>query len=402
MSETEAVQNPTEPVAPVEAPVEEKAIEQPEATEATESTEVAETKETEEIKEETEAVEAAETKETETKESEETEKKNGANILKTTAKIDRDNASNNRKFDPSVRQVTDDPEEIRKQVEFYFGDWNFPQDKFMWETCGGSENKPMPIEKIHSFKRMRCFQPYSAVVAALRESKVLEVVGEEGKEAVKRKVPYKPMPASKAKAEAATVYVKGFGDEQPDTQFELETFFAQFGEVNGLKLRRTNEGLFKGSVFVTFADEETAKKFIALDPAPKWKEHDLKIMSKHDYCEEKSDLIKQGKLAPNGTSQKKFYEGRDFGKRTTRSGASGDQDDWKKRRDQDQKGGFRGGRGGRGGRGRGGRGRGRGGRDRDSGRQEKRVDAAATNLKRPREDDAAAAPAAKKVDVKAE
>jgi lupus La protein len=32
----------------------------------------------------------------------------------------------------------------------------------------------------------------------------------------------------------------------------------------------------------------------------------------------------------------------------------------------------------------------------------KRVDAAATNLKRPREDDAGAAPAAKKVDTKTE
>lgn len=118
MSEAEAVQNPTEPVAPVEAPVEEKAIEQPEATEATEAAEVAETKEAEEIKEETKEAEETkeETKETETKETEETEKKNSANILKTTAKIDRDNASNNRKFDPSVRQVTDDPEEIRKQV----------------------------------------------------------------------------------------------------------------------------------------------------------------------------------------------------------------------------------------------------------------------------------------------
>jgi lupus La protein len=260
---------------------------------------------------------------------------------------------------------------MQKQVEFYFGDWNFPQDKFMWETCGGSENKPMAIEKIHSFKRMRCFQPYSAVVAALKESTVLEVSGEEGKEVVKRITPYKPMAASKAKAEAATVYVKGFGDEQPDTQFELETFFAQFGEVNGLKLRRTNESLFKGSVFVTFADEETAKKFIATDPSPKWKDHDLKIMSKHDYCEEKSDLIKQGKLAPSGTTQKKFYEGRDFGKKNTPRNGSGDQDDWKKRRDQDQKGGFRGGRGGRG-RGRGGRGRGGrdGRRDRDSGREE--------------------------------
>lgn len=366
MSESEAVQNPTEAVAPVEEQV---AVEQPEVAEVAEVAE--------------------------------TEKKDGANILKTTAKIDRENLQNNRKFDASARKVTDDPEEIRKQVEFYFGDWNFPQDKFMWESCGGAENKPMPIEKIHSFKRMRVFQPYSAVVAALKESKFLEVSGEEGKEVIKRKVPYKPVPASKAKAEAATVYVKGFGDEQPDTQFELESFFTQFGEVNGLKLRRTNENLFKGSVFVTFADEETAKKFIALDPAPKWKDHDLKIMSKHDYCEEKSDLIKQGKLVPSATTQKKFYEGRDFGKKNTRSG---DQDDWKKRRDNDQKSGFRGGRGGRG-RGRGGRGRGGrdgGRRDRDSNKQEKPVDAAATNLKRPREDDAAAAPAAKKVDTKEE
>ncbi|KAL6881662.1 hypothetical protein HDV57DRAFT_71419 [Trichoderma longibrachiatum] len=388
MSEAEAVQNATESVAPVE--LKEAAVAHPEAAEMNEATEnieapataesketeetkpAVETKETEEVKEAEETKSAEETKETEeTKEAGEPEKKNGANILKTTAKIDRENLQSNRKFDPSVRQVTDDPEEIRKQVEFYFGDWNFPQDKFMWETCGGSENKPMPIATIHSFKRMRCFQPYSAVVAALRESKFLEVSGEEGKEVVKRKVPYKPMTTSKAKAEAATVYAKGFGDEQPDTQFELEKFFAQFGEVSGLKLRRTNEGLFKGSVFVTFADEETAKKFLALDPAPKWKEHDLKIMSKRDYCEEKSELIKQGKLAPNGTSQKKFYEGKDFGKRNLRSNASGDQDDWKKRREQDQKSGFKGGRGGgrgRGGRGRGGRGR--GGRDRDNNRQE--------------------------------
>ncbi|TFA99278.1 La protein [Trichoderma ghanense] len=437
MSEAEAVQNATEPVAPVE--LKEAAVEHPEAPEnmeATASIDTTEAKETEETKEAEEAKETEETREAEeakeiegaketgeTKEAGEPEKKDGANILKTTAKIDRANLQSNRKFDPSVRQVTDDPEEIRKQVgipiahtsqvytdramkqvEFYFGDWNFPQDKFMWETCGGSENKPMAIATIHSFKRMRCFQPYSAVVAALRESKFLEVSGEEGKEVVKRKVPYKPMTTSKAKAEAATVYAKGFGDEQPDTQFELEKFFAQFGEVSGLKLRRTNEGLFKGSVFVTFADEETAKKFLALDPAPKWKDHDLKIMSKRDYCEEKSELIKQGKLAPNGTSQKKFYEGKDYGKRNLRSGASGDQDDWKKRREQDQKSGFKGGRGGgrggRGGRGRGGRGR--GGRDRDSNRQEKRVDAAATNLKRPREEEESAAPAAKKVDTKDE
>ena len=235
----------------------------------------------------------------------------------------------------------------------------------MWETCAGTENKPMAIAKIHSFKRMRTFQPYSAVVAALRDSKFLEVSGEEGEEAVKRKTPYKPMNENKAKVEAATVYVKGFGDENPDTQFDLESFFANFGEVKGLKLRRTNEGLFKGSVFVTFADEEAAKKFLETDPAPKWKEHDLKIMSKHDYCEEKSDLIRQGKLEPNATQRNKFYEGKD----STRPGRRGrDQDDWKKRREHDQKNGFQDRRGG--GRGRGGRGRGRGGH-RDGGRRDR-------------------------------
>lgn len=240
----------------------------------------------------------------------------------------------------------------------------------MWESCEGSENKPMPIAKIHSFKRMRTFQPYSAVVAALRDSKVLDVSGEEGEELIKRKVPYKPMPAAKAKVEAATIYAKGFGDENPDTQFDLESFFANFGEVKGLKLRRTNEDLFKGSVFVTFAEEDEAKKFLALDPAPKWKGHDLKTMTKHAYCEEKNDLIRQGKMAPNNTAPKKFYEGKDpsqrggsRGRGDRRDRGPRDQDDWKKRRDNDQKNGFRDQRGGRG-RGRGGRGRG----DRDGGR----------------------------------
>lgn len=37
------------------------------------------------------------------------------NVLKTTARSDKD-ARNNRKFDPSTREVTDDPVAIRKQV----------------------------------------------------------------------------------------------------------------------------------------------------------------------------------------------------------------------------------------------------------------------------------------------
>ena len=38
------------------------------------------------------------------------------NILKTTAKHDKDDRKNNNKFDPNTREVTDDPVAIRKQV----------------------------------------------------------------------------------------------------------------------------------------------------------------------------------------------------------------------------------------------------------------------------------------------
>lgn len=305
----------------------------------------------------------------------------------------------------------------------------------MWEQCEGAENKPIAISKIHSFKRMRSFQPYSAVVTALRDSTFLVVEGEEGEETIKRKFAYKPAPAGKTKTDAATVYVKGFGDEQPNTQFDLESFFSQYGDVRGLKLRRTNENFFKGSVFVTFADEKEADAFMNYKPAPKWKDHDLKIMSKRAYCDDKAELIRQGKLEPNTQHHTKFFEGKDGknrgGRGGNRGGFRGDNDDWKRRRDYDQKGGFRDNRGrGRGRGGRGGRGRGDRFRDRNGeGRREERekgdryedpkfhavlmstdnclssapVDKAAESLnsKRAREDDGPSEePVAKKVDVK--
>lgn len=50
---------------------------------------------------------------------EETSKEAGtedASMIKTTAKTDYKDFKKNNKFDPSVREVTDDPESIRKQV----------------------------------------------------------------------------------------------------------------------------------------------------------------------------------------------------------------------------------------------------------------------------------------------
>jgi lupus La protein len=210
---------------------------------------------------------------------------------------------------------------------------------------------------------MRRFEPYTAVVAALRDSSVLNLSGDEGEEVITRKDAYQPS-HRRRKTDEATIYAKGFGDETASTQFDLEAFFTQFGAVSAVRLRRTPEKFFKGSVFVEFQEAESAKKFLALEPKPQWKGHDLKIMSKTDYVQEKTALINEGKIEPS-KSKRKFFEGKDDNGRGGHRGKF-DKDDWKKRRDDDQKSGFRGGRGGRGrgGRGRGGRG-GRGGRYND-------------------------------------
>ena len=227
----------------------------------------------------------------------------------------------------------------------------------MWGLTGGPENKPVRLDEIYSFKRMRRFKPRSAVVAALRDSRVIEISGPDGEEVITRKKAYVPASENSQKRQSSSVYVKGFGDEEPSTQFEVEAFFARYGPVNAIRLRRTNENLFKGSVFAEFQTEELANKFLELDPPPTWKGHDLKILSKKAYMAEKSKQIREGKIEPSNNRQKRFFEGKES------KGPIRDQNDWKKRRDHDQKnGGFRDRRNQRG-RGRGGHFRGRGGRD---------------------------------------
>lgn len=207
---------------------------------------------------------------------------------------------NNSKYNPEVLPVSEDHDLIRAQVhqlslsilfcvanslrkvEFYFSDSNLPGDNHLYKLTDGTSNKPVPLTEICKFGRMRRFQPQSNVVAALRKSSFLVVSGSEGEERVNRKVPYDPT-APKSEATPRSVYVKGFGDEVSSTQFDIEAFFAPYGPVRCVRLRRTVDKLFKGSVFVEFEDEETADKFMKLDPKPLWKDtHALKIMTKQE------------------------------------------------------------------------------------------------------------------------
>jgi lupus La protein len=231
-------------------------------------------------------------------------------------------------------------------VEFYFSDSNLPMDKFLLSQVGGSANLSVDLKIIHSFKRMRRFQPFSAIPAALKESKFLELTDDDTK--VKRKEPLSDkldpeemdpnsIKVFEDRAMPRSIYAKGFGEEDKNTQLDIEHFFTPYGPWNAVRLRRANDKLFKGSVFVEFDSEETQKKFLELDPKPKYKGKDLQIMSKKAYCDRKVDDIKSGKVKPNGQGP---YRGRG-GYQNKRKRDDEDDRDWRERREDDRKNGFR-------------------------------------------------------------
>lgn len=254
-------------------------------------------------------------------------------------------------------------------------------DKYLMNQVAGYENKPVPLKVIHNFSRMRRFQPYSAVVEAIKTSEVLELT--EGEE-VRRKVPLDEKFGNSYddnhvrviddKTQPRSIYAKGFPEEDEMSQFNIEKFFLNYGPFKSVRLRRTwPEKKFKGSVFVEFEDEETQKNFLALDPKPKFEGKELIYMSKKEYVDMKAKDIAEGKIKPQPTRPPHYstadsHRGRGRGRggfhrgdrRDDRKGSDGN---WKEGRDKFQKG------RGRGGRGRGGRGDRRGGdrnRDRDS------------------------------------
>ena len=229
---------------------------------------------------------------------------------------------------------------------------------------------------------MRHFQPLSAVVDALKESTFLNIV--EDDTCIQRKEPLpeglvgKPMveiqKVHEDKTMARSIYAKGFGEEEPSTQFDIEAFFSQHGSTSSVRLRRQLDATFKGSVFVEFDSEETQKAFLALDPKPKWQGKELQIKSKKQYCDDKVDDIAAGRVRPNSQDRSSFKGARDGrnernGGRDRRGRDDDDNDDdrdWRVRREADRKSGFRDRRGGKHkGFGSSGRDRDRGGRGRD-------------------------------------
>ncbi|KAI9226836.1 MAG: hypothetical protein DHS80DRAFT_879, partial [Piptocephalis tieghemiana] len=170
---------------------------------------------------------------------------------------------------------------ILKQVEFYFGDSNYVQDKFLQREAA-EDHGWVSIEKIASFKRMRQFGPLEVVVDALRASPELLEVNAEGTH-VRRRTPV----VENSDYFHRSIYAKGFPigeskEEEMAIQEKLEAYFKPMGDVRSVRMRRNFQTKrFKGSVFVELGSREEA---VALADKPlQYEGKDLLVMTKEGY-----------------------------------------------------------------------------------------------------------------------
>lgn len=192
---------------------------------------------------------------------------------------------------------SESPEEkqrrARFQMEFYFSDSNLPYDKYLWTEHDKTPDHWIPLDKFYKFNRMAEFQSLGLewLADTLRASTLLEI-DEEGKNVRRRTaVVERPKPS----VDERSVYVKGFPTtEYRDMQMDLERYFARFGAVACVRMRRDQDKKFKGSVFCEFSDVDTAERFVKPADGSK-REFDgteLLVMKKQDYvamkCEDKN------------------------------------------------------------------------------------------------------------------
>eukprot|EP01098_Paradermamoeba_levis_P008419 TRINITY_DN3491_c0_g1_i1.p1 TRINITY_DN3491_c0_g1~~TRINITY_DN3491_c0_g1_i1.p1 ORF type:complete len:377 (+),score=152.38 TRINITY_DN3491_c0_g1_i1:86-1132(+) len=183
--------------------------------------------------------------------------------------------------------MSDKLEKIKKQVEFYFSDSNYPKDKFLQGEAAKNPDGFIPLSVITSFNRMKSLTTNSEdVLNALADSTVVSL--SEDKTLIKRAI---PLPENDTSIKR-TIYAKRF--PEGTTIEEVSDFFAAHGKVLCVRLRKTKEKIFKRSVFVEFATEEEAQEVVKKKLT--YQGEELTLMMITDYNLSKKEEMKQKKF----------------------------------------------------------------------------------------------------------
>uniref|UniRef100_A0AC34F105 Uncharacterized protein n=1 Tax=Panagrolaimus sp. ES5 TaxID=591445 RepID=A0AC34F105_9BILA len=207
----------------------------------------------------------------------------------------------------SVGQEKDLNDKILKQIEYYFGDVNLPQDKFFQEEMKKDQGW-IPFDKLLACNRIKKLTlDKDVIAAALKNSEICEV-SENGTKI--RRNPAFPVPEYNHNflkdLHDRTAYINGFPFET--TLDEVLEFLATYDTVMHVIMRKHRlYKSFKGSVFATFKDKETAENFVANEDAKKYKDIELIKMMQYDYWAKKSAEKKEKKALKQKEDEKLEY-----------------------------------------------------------------------------------------------
>ncbi|KAG9131759.1 hypothetical protein Leryth_009494 [Lithospermum erythrorhizon] len=162
---------------------------------------------------------------------------------------------------------------VLRQVEFYLGDSNLPLDNFLRTTISETSDGMISLALICSFSRMRIHlglgeikadeipeDTVKAVAEVLRKSSFLQIAGDGMK--VGRVAPLPNFDKAIEQLDGRTVAVSPL---EFDVKLEvLESFFAQHGKVNSVRMPRhvADKRLFCGTALIEFSTEEDAEKIL--------------------------------------------------------------------------------------------------------------------------------------------
>nr|XP_020480069.1 la-related protein 7 [Monopterus albus] len=155
-----------------------------------------------------------------------------------------------------VKQVLSD---VKKQVEFWFGDANLHKDRFLKKLIDESGDGYVDLSVLTSFNRMQKLTTDTKLIArALKNSSVVEVNLEGNK--VRRQLPIGDPPND---VDSRTVYVELLPKDV--THSWIERVFTKCGNVVYVSIPRyKSTGDAKGFAFVEFEKEEQAQKAIEM------------------------------------------------------------------------------------------------------------------------------------------
>lgn len=188
--------------------------------------------------------------------------------------------------------------EVLRQMDYYFGDFNLPKDKFLKNAIEEAKDGWISLDIMLKFQRLsNITSDKDVIIKAVKNSQVLE--SNEEKQEVRRKPSLGPIPEwnDDAKKEniAKSVYCKGF-EKEKTTLDDLLKFFHKYEGVVHV-VRRTygkdSERFFKGSTFVTFKDKDSAQKFLDLEEVKTPEGEVLMRKWQKDYFDEKDAEYKE-------------------------------------------------------------------------------------------------------------